>query len=346
MSRKVVLTGMRTTGALHLGHFVGALKQWKEIQDSREYECYFLLADVQALTTHADRPELLTQSIQDVVLDWLSVGLNPTLPTVHFVQQSQVLERHELSIYLGMVAKYSEVLRDPTLKAELAGMDSATMGFVYYPVDQAADIYMVCPTPPESGDELLVPVGQDQEAHLELAREIARDFNRMYGPTFVPCTGLIGEIGRLVGTDGETKMSKSKDNAIFLSDSKEDVIQKVRLMRSYPIGGSPRMRKTDPGVVEGNPLFDYFRAFSADGEGLADLEERYLQGGVGDSEVKVMLSSVINNFLDPLRERRASLRQSDVREMVISGSQAARAACVPVIERVRELMRLQYPVSG
>lgn len=346
MGKKVVLTGMRTTGALHLGHYVGALKQWKEIQDAGEYECFFLLADVQALTTHVGSPSLLTQSVRDVALDWLSVGLNPELSHVHFVLQSQVPERYELSVLLGMVARYSEVMRDPTLKTEMSRQPNATMGFVYYPVDQAADIYMVCPVPPRDGDQVLVPVGQDQLPHLELAREIARDFNAMYGETFTPCSGLVGEIGRLVGTDGKDKMSKSLGNAIFLSDRREVVEAKIKAMVTDPTGNNPRLKATDPGIVEGNPVFLYHDAFNANLDEVAELKLRYLEGRVGDSEVKQLLAVAVNEFLDPIRDRRAEFESARVRYFLEEGTKTARKSCSDVVSRVRNFMHLYYPTHG
>jgi tryptophanyl-tRNA synthetase len=166
MSVKRVLTGIRPTGSLHLGHYVGALKQWIEIQQSGEYECFFLVADIQALTTHADNPDLLPKSVREVVLDWLSMGLDPALPNVHFVLQSQVEGRADLSSLFTMIAKYSEVIRNPTLKTEMEMQKNATVGFMNYPVDQVADIYMVNPIPTRKGDKVLVPVGTDQFHHL------------------------------------------------------------------------------------------------------------------------------------------------------------------------------------
>ncbi|RJR25128.1 tryptophan--tRNA ligase, partial [Candidatus Microgenomates bacterium] len=219
---KRALTGMRTTGRLHLGHYIGALEQWLQVQERGDIECFFLLADVQALTTHADRPEILAESIRDVVLDWLAVGLDPALARVHFVLQSQVPERAALSMLLQMIAYRKEVERNPTLKTELkqqADGRKVTMGFMTYPVDQVADILMVCPYPPKREDELLVPVGEDQVPHLEYARTLAKRFNEMYGRRiFLPCKPMVGRVGRLVGIDGQAKMSKSLNNAIYLSD--------------------------------------------------------------------------------------------------------------------------------
>ena len=343
MATRRVLTGMRTTGALHLGHYVGALKNWKEIQDGGEYECFFLLADVQALTTHVGKPEMLTQSVHEVVLDWLSVGLNPSLPRVHFVLQSQIAHRHELSILLSMVTPYSMLMRNPTLKAELEAQEDATIGFMTYPADQAADIYCVCPTPPQLGDEVLVPTGDDQSPILELAREIARRFNRIYGPVFTPCGMLFGEVGRLPGIFGTGKMSKSAGNTINLSDDTATVADKVKRMVTDPTGENPRMRATDPGVVEGNPVFIYHDAFNPNTAEVDELKERYRNGRVSDREVKLSLTRVINEFLDPIRERRASLEGMDIREIVVDGTNVASGNCTIVVERMRELMHLQYP---
>lgn len=341
MAVKRVLTGMRTTGALHLGHYVGALKMWKKIQDEGRYECFFLLADVQALTTHADQPELLEQSVREVVLDWLSVGLNPNLPHVHFVLQSQVPERYELSVLLGMIARYQEVVRNPTLKSELKQQAEATIGFMTYPVDQVADIYMVTPVPPGPQDEVLVPVGRDQVPHLEYARTLARRFNKKYGPVFVSCTPLVGEVGRLVGIDGKAKMSKSLDNAIFLNDYPAVVSDKVRRMFTDP----KRVRANIPGDTRKNPVFVYHRAFNPDRGEVRELAHRYRQGQVGDVEVKTKLAMALNGFLCPIRERREQFANTDIHEILKEGTQAARAACAPVVQRVRELMHLRYPAG-
>jgi tryptophanyl-tRNA synthetase len=339
MSTRRVLTGMRTTGSLHLGHYVGALKQWVEIQQGGRHECFFLLADIQALTTHADKPETLTQSVRDVVLDWLAVGLDPTLPHVHFVLQSQVPERHELSLLLMMIAKYQEVMRNPTLKSELESQPNATIGFIAYPVDQVADIYMVSPTPPKEGDEVLVPVGEDQVPHLEYARTLARRFNSDYGEVFTPCKPLVGEVGRLVGIDGQAKMSKSLNNAIDLSDDANTVEAKVRGMFTDP----KRIRADVPGDTINNPVFIYHRAFNPDADEVANLTELYEAGRIGDVEVKKRLARVLNSFLEPIRQRRAAFEKADIHEILVEGTRAARGACIPVIESVREKMHLVYP---
>jgi len=338
--KRRVLTGMRTTGELHLGHYVGALKEWERIQDEGNFECYFLLADVQALTTHAENPSLLTKLVREVVLDWLSVGLDPDLSNVNFVLQSQVPERYELSQSFLMIAKYGEVMRNPTLKEELERQPNATMGFMTYPVDQAADVYMISPTPPIDGDELLVPVGEDQVPHLEFARVLARRFNKKYGPVFVECSALVGEIGRLVGTDGKAKMSKSIGNAISLSDSEEVVNKKVKGMFTDPNHVSP----TTPGDTENNPVFIYLRAFDQDTQEVADLTERYNTGaGLGDVAVKTVLAKRLNEFLDPIRQRRVRYERANIRDILVAGTERARESAIPVVQAVREKMHTVYP---
>ncbi len=339
MATKVVLTGMRTTGSLHLGHYVGALKQWLEIQNTGQHECYFLLADVQALTTHADNPALLTRSVREVTLDWLAVGLDPTLPNVHFVLQSQVPERYELSALFMMIARYSEVMRNPTLKTELERQPNASMGFMAYPVDQVADIYMVNPYPAQPGDEVLVPVGADQVPHLEYARDLAVRFNRDYGQIFTPCSPLVGEIGRLVGIDGDAKMSKSMGNAIDLSDDPETVKQKVMGMFT----DKNHLRVQDPGDSENNPVFMYLRAFDPNQDEVEELAAHYRRGGLGDVALKRRLVDVLNNFLEPIRERRSQYENTDIGGILFDGSHAAREACIPVVEAVREKMALVIP---
>lgn len=336
---KRVLTGMRTTGALHLGHYAGALKRWKEIQDTGEYECFFLLADIQALTTHADQPESLIQSIKDVTLDWLSVGLDPNLSNIHFVLQSQVPGRSELSVLLTMIAGYSEVLRNPTLKDELQSLKNPTLGFINYPVDQAADIYMVSPTPPARGDHLLIPVGEDQVAHLELARRLARRFNKKFGRVFVPCEPMVGEVGRLPGISGKEKMSKSKNNTINLTDSPAEVERKVMRMFTDP----NHIRADMPGDTVDNPVFIYHRAFNPNLDEVDDLTERYQNGKVGDVECKRKLIVALNNFLEPIRIRRAQFENIDITEILMQGSRAAQLACQPVVSAVKEKMFLAYP---
>ncbi len=334
-----VLTGMRTTGRLHLGHYIGALLQWLAVQDEG-YECFFLLADMQALTTHADQPEMLAQSVRDVVLDWLAVGLDPTRSNVHFVQQSQVAERSHLSMLFQMIARYGEVMRNPTLKEELERQPNATVGFMTYPVDQVADIYMVSPMPWKRNNELLIPVGEDQVPHLEFAREMARRFNRMYDRhVFTPCRTHVGPVGRLVGTDGKAKMSKSLGNVIELADPSREVERKVMGMYTDP----SRIRATDPGETTNNPVFIYHRAFNPDKAMVADLTERYQKGRVGDVEVKRLLAEALNDMLEPMRERRAEFENIDLSGIVYHGTARAREICRDVVAAAQEAMHLRIP---
>lgn len=337
--KRRVLTGMRTTGKLHLGHYVGALERWVEVQNTGRYECFFLLADVQALTTHAKNPSILTKSIKEVVLDWLAVGLNPKLPYVHFVLQSQVLERYALSQILTMIAKHSEVMRNPTLKSEMENKEDVSLGFIAYPVDQVADILMVSPTPPKKDDVVLVPVGEDQVPHLEYTNVLARRFNQMYGKVFAPCAPLVGRVGRLVGTDGQAKMSKSRGNVICLSDGPRTVEKKVMVMYTDP----KRIRADVPGDTVNNPVFIYHRAFNRNREEVADLTERYKKGKVGDVEVKKKLAKAINALLGPIRERRAKYKKANIREILTEGTRAARRVCLPILEAVMEKTHLAFP---
>lgn len=348
-----VLTGMRTTGVLHLGHYVGALKAWLDYQNNTEmdYDNYFLLADFQALSTHADRPEVLTQAIRDVVLDWLSVGLDPTLPNVHFVQQSQIPERYELSMMFQMVARYKDIMDIPTLKVELRQLEdqrkNPTVGFITYPVDQAADVFMVTPQPLGPYDKIYVPVGSDQNSILERGNVIARSFNSMYNcKIFTPCTIHEGVLGRLPGTGDPSKpeggkMGKSLGNTINLSDDPATVRGKV--MEMYT--DEEHKNIGDAGDTFTNPTFVYHRAFNDNKAEVADLTERYKTPGVrcGDVEVKEKLAVAINRFLDPIREKRARCESADIRGMVVEGTRRARELCIPVVEAARDAMHLKLP---
>lgn len=345
-----VLTGMRTTGRLHLGHYVGALEPWLKYQNDTEfdYDCYFLLADFQALSTHASRPEVLTRSIREVVQDWLSVGLDPTRPNVHFVQQSQIPERYELSMLLQMVARFKDVMDIPTINEEMKNLeDPPTVGFVTYPVDQAADVFMVTPQPPGQYDRIYVPVGDDQNPILERNNLWARTFNQMYGRrVFVQCTIHGGRLGRLPGTGDPDmpeggKMSKSRGNTIDLADGVKAVHDKVMAMYT----DKNHLRVTDPGETTKNPVFVYLRTFHDDGDRVAQMEEDYRTPGVrlGDVEVKNELSSAINRFLEPIRDRRARFKEADLREYVMEGTRLAREHCVAVTNAARDAMHLAFP---
>jgi tryptophanyl-tRNA synthetase len=331
-----LLTGIRPTGSLHLGHYIGALKQWLLLQDT--YECYFMIADVQALTTHADNPSLIEKSVVDVVMDWLAVGLDPKRNNVHFVLQSAIPELTELTVYLSMITPFSWMQRNPTIQAEMKNIHNITTGFMYYPVSQAADILFVSPDPSVSSEEILVPVGEDQLPHLRDTNDIAKVFNSTYKNTFVLCEPLLGEVCRLVGTDGQAKMSKSLGNAIFLNDPEEIVTKKIMSMYTDP----KRVHPTDPGTVEGNPVFIYHDAFNTNLEEVLDLKERYKNGTVGDVEVKNKLNTALQEFLNPIREHRKEFTDKYALECLRIGTKHARTLAEQTLKRTKEAMHLNY----
>jgi tryptophanyl-tRNA synthetase len=293
MDRKRILTGDRPTGRLHLGHYVGSLRNRVALQD--EYECFFILADLHTLTTRPEKGHIaaLSDNIHQTVLDYLAVGIDPDRATI-FVQ-SAIPETYELNTLLGMLVSVPRLERVPSLKdmARAAHLEAMPFGLLGYPVLQAADILL-----PRAN---LVPVGKDNESHVEVTREIARRFNRLYGYVFPVPEALIGEVPTLPGTDGQAKMSKSLDNAIYLSDDAPTVERKVMGMFTDP----NRIRADIPGQVEGNPVFIYHDAFNPGLDEVNDLKDRYRQGKVGDVEVKKKLARALNAMLDPIRERRA-----------------------------------------
>ena len=328
--KKRILTGIRPTGKLHLGHYVGALENWIRLQD--EYDCFFLIADYQALGDQIDEMENIKTAVRDVVLDWLSVGLNPEQST--FVVQSYVPEHAELAMLLSMLTPLGMLDRNPTLKSERERISntSLSVGFYTYPVSQVADILL-----PKAH---LVPVGEDQLPHIEMTREIARRFNNRYGDVFPEPDSLVGRVARLMGTDGQAKMSKSIGNVIYLSDEPETVTKKIMSMYTDPT----RLRATDPGHVEGNPVFQYHDAFNNDAAEVADLKERYTKGKVGDVEVKQKLIEAVNKFLEPIREVRTRYEQDSnyVDECIENGSAKGRATAQATMEEVRDKMGLKY----
>lgn len=341
MATKRVLTGIRPTGPLHLGHKVGALDNWVDIQNEGAYDCYFLIADIQALTTHSHKPHLIESSVREVLLDWIAVGLDPENPHVHFVLQSGVVERYELSMLLQMTTPYSWIARNPTIKAEMDMLqDEMVVGFPSYPVDQAADILMVANVPKHPDDELLVPVGEDQLPHLELMRDISRRFNHMFDVDLLPeCKGLVGEVGRLVGTDGKAKMSKSLGNTIYISDDADTVTTKVNAMYTDP----NKIRVTDRGNVEDHVPFMYLRVFHKDQEQVDELQRDYENGRVGDVPVKKLLVKTLNEMLDPIRECRDKASKSGaLREILVEGTRHAQSLTRDVTNRVRDAMHLRY----
>ncbi len=329
--RKRVLTGDRPTGKLHLGHYVGSLVNRVKLQD--EYECFFLIADLHMLTTKPSKEdiEMIDKNAREMVLDYLAVGIDPDKSVIYL--QSAVHEVYELNLFFEMLVTLNRVARLPSIKemARAAKMDEEAIpfGLVGYPVLQAADILL-----PRAH---LVPVGKDNVAHVEISREIARRFNRLYDEVFPIPEPMVGQVPTLVGIDGKAKMSKSLGNAIFLSDSPEEVRKKVMKMYTDP----KRIRADIPGTVEGNPVFIYHDIFNPNKEEVEDLKERYRQGRVGDVEVKEKLARALNNFLDPIRERRESYaaKTGFVEDVIYRGTERMR-------EEARITMDLVYRAMG
>jgi tryptophanyl-tRNA synthetase len=331
MSKARVVSGMRPTGRLHLGHLVGALGNWVPLQD--RYDCFYFVADWHALTSDfADTSELTTYAYENVA-DWIGAGLDPEKST--FFIQSLVPEHAELYLLLSMVVPVPWLERVPTYKEQqdnLTDKDLSAIGFLGYPLLQTADVAMY--------DARLVPVGEDQVAHLELAREVVRRFNNFFGDVLVEPEPLLTTFRRLPGLDGDKKMSKSLGNTIHLSDSPDEVKKKVRQMYTDP----KRIRADIPGTVEGNPVFVYHDAFNPNTGEVDDLKARYRAGKVGDVEVKTKLADALNAYLDPIRERRAAVlaKPDQLRELLFEGSNRARRAAGETMARVRDAVKISY----
>ncbi len=295
MEKKRILTGDRPTGKMHLGHYVGSIANRVKLQD--EYECFFIIADLHMLTTRPQKEHIdaIRTNVREMVLDYLASGIDPEKSTIYL--QSAVHAVYEMNLIFEMLVTLPRLTRLPSIKdmARAANMDDEAIpfGLVGYPVLQAADILM-----PRAH---LVPVGKDNEAHVEITREIARRFNHLYGEVFPIPDVMVGDVPTLVGTDGQAKMSKSLNNTIYLSDDAKTVDKKVRGMYTDP----KRVRADIPGTVEGNPVFIYHDIFNPNKAEVEDLKTRYRAGAVGDVEVKTKLARAINDFLDPIRERRA-----------------------------------------
>ncbi|MGH2620200.1 MAG: tryptophan--tRNA ligase [Anaerolineales bacterium] len=333
MDRKRILTGDRPTGQLHLGHYVGSLQNRLRLQDS--HECFFIIADLHTLTTRPEKDYIrqVGDFVRELVLDYLAVGIDPERSVI-FVQ-SGVPETFELNLILEMLITVPRLERLPSLKdmARAENLEAMPFGLLGYPVLQAADILLPRAT--------LVPVGKDNEAHVEVSREIARRFNRLYGEVFPIPEALIGEVPTLVGTDGQAKMSKSLNNAIFLADDPSSVESKVMRMYTDP----KRVSADIPGTVEGNPVFAYHDAFNPDTAEVAELKERYRKGKVGDVEVKRKLIQALNEFLAPIRERRAQFSRSTVEQLIVDGTRRARREAQETMSLVREAMGLYRPIE-
>ena len=325
-----VVSGMRPTGALHLGHLVGALNNWAPLQD--KYDCFYFVADWHALTSDYADPSGIVPSAYDMVADWIAAGLDPEKSTI-FVQ-SLVPEHAELFLLLSMTIPIPWLERVPTYKEQieqLSEKDLSTLGFLGYPLLQTADIVIY--------NAHYVPVGEDQVPHLELSREIVRRFHNFYGELFVEPRPLLTTFPRLPGLDNR-KMSKSYGNTINLADDAETVTKKVRQMYTDP----KRVRADIPGTVEGNPVFMYHDAFNPDAAEVEDLKTRYRAGKVGDVEVKTKLAKALNAHMEPMRERRARLvaKPDALREMLFEGSRKARGIAQETMERVRAAVKLSY----
>lgn len=331
-SRRRILTGDRPTGRLHLGHWVGSIANRVRLQD--EYECFFIIADWHTLTTKPDRESIaeVPGNIREMVLDYLACGIDPARSTI-FVQ-SAVPETAELNLIFEMLVSLPRLERLPSIKdmAEAAHLDVMPFGLVGYPVLQAADILL-----PRAD---VVPVGRDNVPHVEITREIARRFNHLYGTVFAEPEPLVSDTPILPGVNGMQKMSKSLGNAIMLSDESDVVRQRVMSMYTDP----NRLRATDPGTVEGNPVFIYHDAFNPDTDEVEDLKVRYREGRVGDVEVKKKLIVALETFLAPIRERRAGFaaRPEVVDEILVAGNDVMQGVARETMARVRDAMGMTY----
>ena len=347
MSKKIILTGDRPTGKLHIGHYVGSLRRRVELQNSGLYDKIFVFeADAQALTDNIDNPEKVRQNVIEVALDYLAAGLDPSKTTLFI--QSQIPELCELSFYFMDMVSVSRLQRNPTVKTEIQmrgfSGESIPVGFFTYPISQAADIAMFKAT--------TVPAGDDQEPMLEQCREIVRRFNNIYGETLVEPNILLPDNAaclRLPGTDGKAKMSKSLGNCIYLSDSADEVNKKVKTMYTDPL----HLQVNDPGHLEGNTVFTYLDAFSTDEQvaritgdyaTLQEMKDHYTRGGLGDVKCKKLLMEVLQETLEPIRQRRAEYEKDipAVYEILRKGCEVAREEACKTMDEVRRAMKINY----
>lgn len=332
MSKKI-LTGDRPTGKLHLGHFVGSLKNRVSLQ--HQYETFIVIADLHMLTTKPDSKsiEALRTNAYELATDYLAVGIDPKISKIYL--QSAIPEIYELNLIFEMLVSVNRLSRLPSLKdmvqASKMSEESMPFGLLGYPILQAADILLPKAT--------LVPVGKDNEAHLEITREISRKFNSLYGEVFPEPESLIGEIPTLMGTDGKSKMSKSLNNCIFLSDDSNELRKKVRSMYTDP----NRVHANIPGCVEGNPVFQYLDAFCTDSNLVQELKDRYRSGTVGDGEVKDTLFESLEQFLTPIRNKRNAIQKDSgfVEEIILEGTEAMREIAFETMKDVKKAMGLQ-----
>lgn len=342
--KKIMLTADRPTGKLHVGHFVGSLRTRLEIQNSGDYdELYVMIADAQALTDNFGNVQKVRDNIIEVAKDYVAVGLDPSKTTMFI--QSEIPELTELTFYYMNLVTLNRLKRNPTVKEELKLREfekSIPMGFLTYPVSQAADITAFGAT--------LVPVGDDQLPMIEQTREIVRSFNNLYGETLVEPKEVLPSNSaclRLPGTDGKAKMSKSLGNCIYISDDEKTLREKVNSMYTDPT----HIKLSDPGHVEGNMVFTYLDAFCTDDDfkkflpeynNLNELKAHYKRGGLGDMKIKGFLFNVLNNLLKPIRERREQLKDEDIMKMLFEGSNKARKAAIETLEKVKDAMGINY----
>jgi len=329
--KKRILTGDNPTGKLHLGHYVGSLENRVKLQN--DYETFIILADMHAFAypKYVGDPQVVNDSILEVLMDNLAVGLDPKKVT--FFVESGISEIYELGIIFSMLVTHNRALRNPTIKDEIREKsmgDNYSLGFINFPILQAADILCV------QAD--LVPVGEDQLPHLEQTNEIVRRFNQLYGETLKEIEGMVGRVRRLVGTDGNTKMTKSLDNCIYLGDSEVDLKRKVMSMYTDP----NRLHSTDPGKVEGNPVFVYHENFNFNKNEVEDLEKRYAKGQVGDVEVKEKLFKALNEFLIPIREKRVYYEnhKDEVKDILALGVKKTGEEAVKTLDVIKQRMKL------
>lgn len=336
MAKEILLTGDRPTGKLHIGHYIGSLKNRVKLQNSGKYDPYIMIADTQALTDNARNPEKIRNSLIQVALDYLAVGIDPAKSTIYV--QSQIPALFELTAYYMDLVTVARLERNPTVKTEIKQKDfkdSIPIGFLNYPVSQAADITAFKAT--------VIPVGDDQEPMLEQTREIVRTFNRVYNcDVLVEPKGYFppkGQ-GRLPGLDGNAKMSKSLGNAIYLADDAKTVQKKVMSMYTDP----NHIHVEDPGKVEGNTVFTYLDVFDPDKDKVAELKAEYQKGGLGDIKIKRYLNKVLEAELAPIRERREKFAQDEdaVYEMLLEGSKKANKVANATLEQVRDAIGLNY----
>ena len=335
MAKEIILTGDRQTGKLHLGHYVGSLTNRVELQNSGLYDSYIMIADQQALTDNARNPEKIRNSLIEVALDYLAVGLDPAKSTL-FVQ-SQLPELHELTMHYLNLVTVARLHRNPTVKEEIKQKNfenSIPAGFFIYPVSQAADITAFKAT--------LVPVGEDQLPMIEQTREIVRSFNNIYGDVLVEPKEMLpkGKSGRLPGLDGKAKMSKSLGNCIYLSDEPDDIKKKVMSMYTDP----NHIRVEDPGQVEGNMVFTYLDTFCKDKDALQEMKDHYRRGGLGDVKIKKYLNEVLQAELEPIRNRRNEYKKdiASVYDILKTGSDKARQVAAKTLDEVRTAIGLEY----